>query len=136
MIRRPPRSTRTDTLFPYPTLFRSQRGHRGASDVAGVDALDDARQLPVPEGGVEVDLGEVTAGRLGAAVAHLLAREEALHGGGGGGERAVRAVGLGPIAPPQPDVGEGGPQGAGLPTAEERQLGTTGARTWRTRWPP
>src|SRR3546814_8650306 len=32
MIRRPPRSTRTDTLFPYPTLFRSD-GHgagRGA----------------------------------------------------------------------------------------------------------
>src|SRR3546814_9635752 len=25
MIRRPPRSTRTDTLFPYPTLFRSSR---------------------------------------------------------------------------------------------------------------
>src|SRR3546814_11038319 len=26
MIRRPPRSTRTDTLFPYPTLFRSLHG--------------------------------------------------------------------------------------------------------------
>src|SRR3546814_2552927 len=26
MIRRPPRSTRTDTLFPYTTLFRSQLG--------------------------------------------------------------------------------------------------------------
>src|SRR3546814_2173345 len=26
MIRRPPRSTRTDTLFPYTTLFRSERG--------------------------------------------------------------------------------------------------------------
>src|SRR3546814_15006204 len=26
MIRRPPRSTRTDTLFPYTTLFRSQNG--------------------------------------------------------------------------------------------------------------
>src|SRR3546814_20267943 len=26
MIRRPPRSTRTDTLFPYPTLFRSPFG--------------------------------------------------------------------------------------------------------------
>src|SRR3546814_5224525 len=26
MIRRPPRSTRTDTLFPYTTLFRSQSG--------------------------------------------------------------------------------------------------------------
>src|SRR3546814_15236111 len=25
MARRPPRSTRTDTLFPYPTLFRSQQ---------------------------------------------------------------------------------------------------------------
>src|SRR3546814_8934760 len=30
MIRRPPRSTRTDTLFPYTTLFRSpyRAGHR------------------------------------------------------------------------------------------------------------
>src|SRR3546814_10640312 len=27
MIRRPPRSTRTDTLFPYTTLFRSGVGH-------------------------------------------------------------------------------------------------------------
>src|SRR3546814_15177502 len=27
MIRRPPRSTRTDTLFPYTTLFRSQLSH-------------------------------------------------------------------------------------------------------------
>src|SRR3546814_459554 len=26
MVRRPPRSTRTDTLFPYTTLFRSQAG--------------------------------------------------------------------------------------------------------------
>src|SRR3546814_4539884 len=32
MIRRPPRSTRTDTLFPYTTLFRS------------VDALGDPRR--------------------------------------------------------------------------------------------
>src|SRR3546814_15528066 len=30
MIRRPPRSTRTDTLFPYTTLFRSQRHRPGA----------------------------------------------------------------------------------------------------------
>src|SRR3546814_9361551 len=32
MIRRPPRSTRTDTLFPYTTLFRS---HHGAARRAG-----------------------------------------------------------------------------------------------------
>src|SRR3546814_16172013 len=30
MIRRPPRSTRTDTLFPYTTLFRSACGRGGA----------------------------------------------------------------------------------------------------------
>src|SRR3546814_14489408 len=29
MIRRPPRSTRTDTLFPYTTLFRSHEGECG-----------------------------------------------------------------------------------------------------------
>src|SRR3546814_9183476 len=31
MIRRPPRSTRTDTLFPYTTLFRSPRGGRAVA---------------------------------------------------------------------------------------------------------
>src|SRR3546814_7864158 len=33
MIRRPPRSTRTDTLFPYTTLFRSPQ-------LAGVDRVE------------------------------------------------------------------------------------------------
>src|SRR3546814_4625446 len=31
MIRRPPRSTRTDTLFPYTTLFRSPHSRRVAA---------------------------------------------------------------------------------------------------------
>src|SRR3546814_5978908 len=35
MIRRPPRSTRTDTLFPYTTLFRSHRRRRDH----GLDAV-------------------------------------------------------------------------------------------------
>src|SRR3546814_16216393 len=35
MIRRPPRSTRTDTLFPYTTLFRSRQNGRGGGAVAG-----------------------------------------------------------------------------------------------------
>src|SRR3546814_20866440 len=34
MIRRPPRSTRTDTLFPYTTLFRSLLGLATAPDFA------------------------------------------------------------------------------------------------------
>src|SRR3546814_7703215 len=33
MIRRPPRSTRTDTLFPYTTLFRSARSAPQGQDV-------------------------------------------------------------------------------------------------------
>src|SRR3546814_19913999 len=36
MIRRPPRSTRTDTLFPHTTLFRSDREQEGDY----VEALD------------------------------------------------------------------------------------------------
>src|SRR3546814_9014458 len=35
MIRRPPRSTRTDTLFPYTTLFRSQQLWPGADFSGG-----------------------------------------------------------------------------------------------------
>src|SRR3546814_8869325 len=38
MIRRPPRSTRTDTLFPYTTLFRS-----GITVVCNLHTLDTAR---------------------------------------------------------------------------------------------
>src|SRR3546814_8416519 len=34
MIRRPPRSTRTDTLFPYTTLFRSVKARFSAATVA------------------------------------------------------------------------------------------------------
>src|SRR3546814_2440224 len=43
MIRRPPRSTRTDTLFPYTTLFRSHRGVQRRTDVArrAVDGVPD-----------------------------------------------------------------------------------------------
>src|SRR3546814_5781143 len=44
MIRRPPRSTRTDTLFPYTTLFRSEPGvelvdQRTASLLSDSEAL-------------------------------------------------------------------------------------------------
>src|SRR3546814_9701605 len=39
MIRRPPRSTRTDTLFPYTTLFRSDEQKAVAQDtIADVNA--------------------------------------------------------------------------------------------------
>src|SRR3546814_17185678 len=58
MKRRPPRSTRTDTLFPYTTLFRSPQGPEAETDrearpdeqdferriVAGKKGLADARR--------------------------------------------------------------------------------------------
>src|SRR3546814_4697623 len=42
MIRRPPRSTRTDTLFPYTTLFRS------TEDRAGLRWMRDPASRPHP----------------------------------------------------------------------------------------
>src|SRR3546814_15434155 len=36
MIRRPPRATRTDPLFPYPTLFRSDSSPTATSPPAGI----------------------------------------------------------------------------------------------------
>src|SRR3546814_8400748 len=41
MIRRPPRSTRTDTLFPYTTLFRSEADR--AADAQQDQVADPAR---------------------------------------------------------------------------------------------
>src|SRR3546814_19743149 len=60
MIRRPPRSTRTDTLFPYTTLFRSTIVT--AEEVAvGIDLLDFLPQLQRGrlDGAVGADRGVV-----------------------------------------------------------------------------
>src|SRR3546814_2007384 len=43
MIRRPPRSTRTDTLFPYTTLFRSEQEYFAAGLTE--DVITDLSQL-------------------------------------------------------------------------------------------
>src|SRR3546814_12836849 len=47
MIRRPPRSTRTDTLFPYTTLFRSLVEHAAPGAEHRADRLDDRFGDPV-----------------------------------------------------------------------------------------
>src|SRR3546814_10236461 len=63
MIRRPPRSTRTDTLFPYTTLFRSTRGTYGE---VGVELNNVAHGDfgGVVEGFINAPLGERAALRL------------------------------------------------------------------------
>src|SRR3546814_3605563 len=45
MRRRPPRSTRTDTLLPYPPLFRTRVGGPVAPEVAGMVATDLSRAI-------------------------------------------------------------------------------------------
>src|SRR3546814_5112300 len=59
MIRRPPRSTRTDTLLPYTTLFLARRSCRSSQvQPAGNDAAQDfARAAPEREG--DRRLGEI-----------------------------------------------------------------------------
>src|SRR3546814_2514477 len=48
MIRRPPRSTRTDTLFPYTTLFRSHRRGQWAPACRSVRVWQDGiAPLPI-----------------------------------------------------------------------------------------
>src|SRR3546814_3086048 len=54
MIRRPPRSTRTDTLFPYSTLFRSQLARALAAD-DGIDLRDLHSTEPTGTAGIYVD---------------------------------------------------------------------------------
>src|SRR3546814_9034011 len=63
MIRRPPRSTRTDTLFPYTTLFRSddskrqgqpfilrRKDQKDHQHTENIQARRTARDLPFEEG--------------------------------------------------------------------------------------
>src|SRR3546814_5206300 len=54
MIRRPPRSTRTDTLFPYTTLFRSELELE--SDLGRVGRFGDGVLVGSVEMGIGLDL--------------------------------------------------------------------------------
>src|SRR3546814_6671416 len=82
MIRRPPRSTRTYTLFPYTTLFRSAdpvawpgrshedllpHGLRGVEELEqGLVTVDAQRHEPLT-GGIQPADDDAGAGRLGVA---------------------------------------------------------------------
>src|SRR3546814_9612891 len=58
MIRRPPRSTRTDTLFPYTTLFRSD-GEAQTQDIGDdgrVERSTEVHAVVAPRGRFRLDL--------------------------------------------------------------------------------
>src|SRR3546814_13744907 len=71
MIRRPPRSTRTDTLVPYTTLFRSEGGG-GDAMLTGAGLGDDAGLAHAPR---QQDLPQHVIGLVGAGVVQLVALE-------------------------------------------------------------
>src|SRR3546814_7475649 len=71
MIRRPPKSTRTDTLFPYTTLFRSS--HEGST--ALVQAEERQRKGPV-SGRLSGKVALVTGAGGGQGRAATLLRSE------------------------------------------------------------
>src|SRR3546814_11879691 len=95
MIRRPPRSTRTDTLFPYTTLFRSRSALRNAGLAHAVEVMRLADQhrrrhalaqlLDGDTGVVPLELGQRRGGLL-----HLagLSVEGGQHAVGQGDARA------------------------------------------------
>src|SRR3546814_2982564 len=62
MIRRPPRSTRTDTLFPYTTLFRSRSARSGGGRFRRRSAGNlAARPYPVDAGAARHPRGDADA---------------------------------------------------------------------------
>src|SRR3546814_20691062 len=116
MIRRPPRSTRTDTLFPYTTLFRSpfEFQHEGAARHQGHDVvalLDPRQELARYRLGLLRDLGDVAVPELRPAAAgrvHDFGLDAAArqHGARRPSELAVVVVGVaGCLAPPLPPRG-------------------------------
>src|SRR3546814_11069236 len=107
MIRRPPRSTRTDTLFPYTTLFRSailtSLAPKERAAILGSDAeLADDLEVAVRRGWCE-DQARTAPDVMGVGVPPVC------------GERRFGLAVAGPVSP------------------EERRVGNEGDRTCRSR---
>src|SRR3546814_11923546 len=117
MIRRPPRSTRTDTLFPYTTLFRSDQGITlFPQDGSGITSPD---QILVTSAAVEESIPDVQAGRR-LGLRHLT-RPQLL----------AELVNAAPTS-----IAVGGTSGKSTVTglrSEERRVGKAGVSTCRVR---
>src|SRR3546814_17815553 len=116
MIRRPPRSTRTDTLFPYTTLFRST-------------LADGLNQLPQFRGSDVPQAGGVSAN--GAAGANLLNLRNL------GAERnLVLLNGRRVVAGTDQGATDINTLPQSLVRSEERRVGKECVSTCRSRWSP
>src|SRR3546814_226663 len=146
MIRRPPRSTRTYTLFPYTTLFRSVVLHVGEALLVERPGQPDAARLEVArlrEGHVIEDpllLGEAVGD---GALGHLAAVALRAAGVGGGAVGAAGRGGLVVVATAEHhhpgddgDHGDdGGDRSVALERATSRCRGSLVVRA-RLQWSP
>src|SRR3546814_16864866 len=107
MIRRPPRSTRTDTLFPYTTLFRSLGAFERTG--AGIARIEDAVDILAEAGDVAVAADDRQR-RAGGDDARSF-------------DKAVRGAAAQRI-------------GGILRRSEERRVGEECVSTCRSRWSP
>src|SRR3546814_15331400 len=159
MIRRPPRSTRTDTRFPYTTLFRS--GRAGLEQRIGyADAAEQRRQMRA--GGITPDADSravnVVIRRLRAHPAHgelhvaelrredVFGRQPVRAGNGNitapgeilGNRRQLLAIAVFPAAAVTHQHCRAWASAVRLINirTEERRVGTECVSTCRSRWSP
>src|SRR3546814_11306246 len=125
MRRRPPRSTRTDTLFPYTTLFRSLEGEaeafggrRGAGVERGVLGLRQVDQLLIV---AEVERQQLFGGLIGGGAQLAQIDAELRVEGAHAVQRAVDVDGV---------------VMSSCARSEERRVGKECVRTVRSRWAP
>src|SRR3546814_2013429 len=91
MIRTPPRSTRTDTLFPYTTLFRSAPARAAGGTAAPVRRQRSAR---LPAGAVAAGFLPGLTGCVGRPALRKLRDAEHVVEQGRGGDRGAGARAL------------------------------------------
>src|SRR3546814_13753427 len=120
MSRRPPRSTRTDTLFPYTTLFRSDA------------VVADAGKTPLAVGRAEfVDegLSVLRAGRMGESA-------DVECGDSGRHARALVWIGCSGHRSLRPANANPARRDRQFRRSEERRVGKECVSTCRSRWSP
>src|SRR3546814_11641811 len=118
MIRRPPRSTRTDTLFPYTTLFRSG---------TPVDPPKELVLIRSP-GGYLIFFDKVKDEILGFRTSRLAAGRYTVEVSGRAYQPLRAAVVLADVPPPFEDLPDN--------SSEERRVGKEFVSTCRSRWSP
>src|SRR3546814_12193492 len=112
MIRRPPRSTRTDTLFPYTTLFRSNEGFQPDRNVV----MGSGEFRPTEDVTISVRVITKDGSRKVARAAFELAKARRKH---------LTLVHKNTVFK----------LGCGM-SSEERRVGKCGVSTCRSRWSP